>query len=208
MEILGIGPFELIIILILALAVFGPDKLPEIGAKLGRGMRQMRKATREFSRELEKARQALDPDQQISRPLEEIKEVAKDATALAMAVRDPGQAIRDSVMRELVTPPAEPKKQDAEEETQGTPHPGAEGSAAPAPDVLVPGTNPDVQDETGQTPYPDAEGGSMPGPDVSKATPATDAPAFTTHDLPTREADPSPALTDENNAGIAPEREA
>ena len=36
MEILGIGPMELILILIVALMVFGPDKLPQIGAKLGR----------------------------------------------------------------------------------------------------------------------------------------------------------------------------
>lgn len=135
MEILGIGPFELIIILILALAVFGPDKLPEIGARLGRGMRQMRKTTRAFSRELEKARQALDPDQELSRPLEEIKEVAKDATALAMAARDPGRAIRDSVMRELTTPPAQPEKQDTdtEDERGRTPHLGAEDEN-PLPD--------------------------------------------------------------------------
>ncbi|MCX7706438.1 MAG: twin-arginine translocase TatA/TatE family subunit [Anaerolineae bacterium] len=185
MEILGIGPFELIIILILALAVFGPDKLPEIGAKLGRSMRQMRKATREFSRELEKARQALDPDQQISQPLEEIKEVAKDATALAMAARDPGRAIRDSVMRELATPPAEPARQDTADETQGTPHSGAEdkteqtshpgtdlrsgiteGGPAPgsdvqasgaSPDVRVSGASPDVRDETQWTPHLGAE---------------------------------------------------
>ena len=36
MDILGIGPLELILILIVALMVFGPDRLPEIGAKLGR----------------------------------------------------------------------------------------------------------------------------------------------------------------------------
>jgi len=100
--------------LILALMVFGPDKLPEIGAKLGRSMRQMRKATREFSRELEKARTALDPGQEISRPLEEIKEAATDAAALAQAVRDPGRAIRDSVMRQLATPASEPEAPEAE----------------------------------------------------------------------------------------------
>ncbi len=126
MEILGIGPFELIVILILALAVFGPDKLPEIGAKLGRGMRQMRKATREFSRELEKARAALDPGQEISQPLAEIKEVAQDAVALAQAARDPGQAIRDSVMRSLASPPTGPEKQ----ETEAQPPEGAVPEAA------------------------------------------------------------------------------
>lgn len=106
----------------------------------------MRKATREFSRELEKARQALDPDQQISRPLEEIKEVAKDATALAMAARDPGRAIRDSVMRELAAPPAEPEKRTAAEETQGTPHPDAEDATERTPHL-------GVENETERTPH-------------------------------------------------------
>jgi sec-independent protein translocase protein TatA len=31
-DIFGIGPLELILVLILALVVFGPDKLPDIGA--------------------------------------------------------------------------------------------------------------------------------------------------------------------------------
>ncbi len=178
MEILGIGPFELIIILILALAVFGPDKLPEIGAKLGRSMRQMRKATREFSRELEKARQALDPDQEISRPLEEIKEVAKDATALAMAARDPGRAIRDSVMRELTTPPgAEPgsgasrevqevgASPDALNESGRMSPPGAEPGSGASPGVEEVGASPDALDESGQMSPPGAEPGSGASPD-------------------------------------------
>lgn len=120
MEILGIGPFELLIILILALAIFGPDRLPEIGAKLGKSMRQMRRATREFSRELEKAREVLDPGQEISRPLEQMKETAREVATLAQAARDPGQAIRESVMRELAVPAAQPQTAAAEEPTSAT----------------------------------------------------------------------------------------
>ena len=60
MEILGIGPMELVLILIVALMVFGPDKLPQIGAKLGRGMREMRKATRAISEEINATRDAVD----------------------------------------------------------------------------------------------------------------------------------------------------
>jgi sec-independent protein translocase protein TatA len=40
----GIGATELIIILVVALLVFGPGKLPEIGGALGRGIRDFRKA--------------------------------------------------------------------------------------------------------------------------------------------------------------------
>jgi sec-independent protein translocase protein TatA len=38
----GIGPLELIIVLIIALLVFGPKKLPELGRSLGSGMREFK----------------------------------------------------------------------------------------------------------------------------------------------------------------------
>lgn len=38
----NVGPMELIIILIIALVVFGPKKLPELGRSLGSGLREFR----------------------------------------------------------------------------------------------------------------------------------------------------------------------
>lgn len=43
----GIGPVELIIILVIALLVLGPGKLPEVGAALGKSIREFRKAATE-----------------------------------------------------------------------------------------------------------------------------------------------------------------
>lgn len=43
----NIGPGELILILAVILVVFGPGKLPEIGAAVGRSFREFRKATSE-----------------------------------------------------------------------------------------------------------------------------------------------------------------
>ena len=45
----GMGAPELIVILVVALLVFGPGKLPEIGASLGRGIRDFRKALEQKS---------------------------------------------------------------------------------------------------------------------------------------------------------------
>lgn len=38
----GIGPMELIVVLIVALLIFGPKKLPELGKSLGSGMRSFK----------------------------------------------------------------------------------------------------------------------------------------------------------------------
>ena len=40
----GLGMPELIIILVVALLVFGPGKLPEIGSALGRGIRDFKRS--------------------------------------------------------------------------------------------------------------------------------------------------------------------
>jgi sec-independent protein translocase protein TatA len=45
-----LGVQELIFILILALLIFGPKRLPEIGRTLGRGMAEFRKASTELKR--------------------------------------------------------------------------------------------------------------------------------------------------------------
>ncbi|GGM13088.1 Sec-independent protein translocase subunit TatA/TatB [Deinococcus aerophilus] len=49
----NIGPAELIVILIVALVVFGPRKLPELGKSLGAGLREFRKSTQGLKEEFE-----------------------------------------------------------------------------------------------------------------------------------------------------------
>ena len=39
------GPLELVIILVIALLILGPGKLPEVGASLGKSIREFRKAS-------------------------------------------------------------------------------------------------------------------------------------------------------------------
>ena len=40
----GIGPLELIIVLVIALLVLGPKRLPDAGRSLGRGLREFKDA--------------------------------------------------------------------------------------------------------------------------------------------------------------------
>lgn len=49
-----LSPFslpELLVILIIALVIFGPGKLPEIGKALGKGINEFKKASRDFNDE-------------------------------------------------------------------------------------------------------------------------------------------------------------
>ena len=48
----GIGPGELILILVVALIVFGPRRLPELGSSLGQAIREFRRATNDLTREV------------------------------------------------------------------------------------------------------------------------------------------------------------
>ena len=47
---MGLGMPEVVLILVIALIVFGPRKLPELGKSLGQAMAQFRKASDEFKR--------------------------------------------------------------------------------------------------------------------------------------------------------------
>jgi TatA/E family protein of Tat protein translocase len=48
----NVGPAEILVILLLALIVFGPKRLPEIGKTVGKGLREFRQATQDVKNEL------------------------------------------------------------------------------------------------------------------------------------------------------------
>ena len=49
----GIGMPELIIILVIALLVIGPHKLPELAKSLGKGLAEFKKASEDFQRNIQ-----------------------------------------------------------------------------------------------------------------------------------------------------------
>jgi len=57
----GIGMPELIIILVIILIIFGAGKLPEIGAGIGKGIKNFKKATKEVESD-DKEPEKLDTD--------------------------------------------------------------------------------------------------------------------------------------------------
>lgn len=47
----SIGPMELIVVLVIALVVLGPKKLPEMGRSVGKGMREFKESLSGDSRD-------------------------------------------------------------------------------------------------------------------------------------------------------------
>ncbi|MBK5092398.1 MAG: twin-arginine translocase TatA/TatE family subunit [Actinobacteria bacterium] len=51
----GLGPTELIIILVIALIIFGPSRLPKIGQSIGQALRAFRESTDKVQDEVKKS---------------------------------------------------------------------------------------------------------------------------------------------------------
>jgi TatA/E family protein of Tat protein translocase len=191
-EILGIGPMELVLILIVALMVFGPDRLPTIGSKLGRAMRDMRRATRAISEEINTTRSAIEaPAKELAEPFQDMASAAKNVSSVAAAARNPGEAIRQSVLKELNAPAKAEETATAPSESENTIAPPAlfEGTPperetvltasedTPAPTDALASITVDVPSETPALSETPAESGQVaPPPEESEpSSPSADA---------------------------------
>jgi sec-independent protein translocase protein TatA len=58
----SLGPAEILVILVVALLVFGPDKMPEIGRQLAKGVREFRRVQQHLSSELRNVAAEFDVD--------------------------------------------------------------------------------------------------------------------------------------------------
>jgi sec-independent protein translocase protein TatA len=73
MNIFGIGLPEMGLILLIALLVFGPKKLPEIGRSLGKAIRGFQDASKEFENEFKREARQIEESVQMNARLEEGK---------------------------------------------------------------------------------------------------------------------------------------
>ena len=92
MDFFGIGPLEIILILVVLLIVVGPTRLPEIAAALGRGMRKFRQATMELSKDFkEMAEEVKDTGKEVGTALDPNTGLAKDFKEMAEEVEATGK---------------------------------------------------------------------------------------------------------------------
>lgn len=95
----GIGMSELIVILVIALIVLGPKRLPEMAKALGRGLAEFRKATSDLTEELTSARRSIE---------EEVRNVERQAKQGTAPKPAPPAPPADTVAASEHTPESKP----------------------------------------------------------------------------------------------------
>lgn len=70
MNVFGIGLPEMVLILVVALLVFGPKKLPEIGKSLGKALKGFQDASKEFENEFKRQAEMLETPPSMEATLE------------------------------------------------------------------------------------------------------------------------------------------
>jgi sec-independent protein translocase protein TatA len=60
----NVGPWEIVLLLLLALLLFGAKRLPEIGKSVGQGMREFKDSVSGASKQIDEVRAELDPAMQ------------------------------------------------------------------------------------------------------------------------------------------------
>ncbi len=88
-----IGLQELVLIFVIALLVFGPKNLPQLGRSLGRAMREFRRASEEFRSTIETNLKINEPD-----PIPELAPLPVVATEPTAAPAATPEALPDSAL--------------------------------------------------------------------------------------------------------------
>ncbi|MCB0214397.1 MAG: twin-arginine translocase TatA/TatE family subunit [Anaerolineae bacterium] len=151
MDILGVGFPELIFVLIIAMMVFGPRRLPEIAGKLGRYVAQLRSLSdglmaewqREINaatqlEELEKARQDIKSIQEdFKRTKSDLKQAKQDVDESTKSIAPPVSQPRTSIPSNPAIVQVKPSAADAPAEPDDSDKQD-EGNAPIEPDNALP----------------------------------------------------------------------
>ena len=110
-----IGAQELIIIFVIALLVFGPRKLPQLGKSLGRSIGEFKRASNELRSTLEQEIRVEETRKEIMDPIETISNEAKEAVKRATESSDD-----DALEADLEDAGAAPRPEVVTSETEKT----------------------------------------------------------------------------------------
>jgi sec-independent protein translocase protein TatB len=103
MNFLGMGPMEVVVIMVVALIIFGPGKLPEMAAQAGKMVRDFRNATSDLTAEFQDSIDDMQATMGEMRAT--VTDVQRETQQLAAIVPDTLNGI-DASMKTVVGPPA------------------------------------------------------------------------------------------------------
>ena len=107
-----LGMPELILIFVVALLLFGPRKMPQIGRSIGRAMGEFRRASNEFKRTIEDE-VAADEIRDVEKDLKGLKDVGKELRDLKKTIENP----IESTVKKVLEDPADDSDQSPAKET-------------------------------------------------------------------------------------------
>jgi sec-independent protein translocase protein TatA len=88
----GIGLPELLLIMVLALLVLGPQRLPEVARMVGRAYAQLRRASEEFQNTIRQDIAAIERQEDVNRNkavAQELRERFADVEAVQATIKEP-----------------------------------------------------------------------------------------------------------------------
>lgn len=98
MNVFGIGLPEMALIFVIALLIFGPKKLPEIGSSLGKAIRGFQDASKEFENEFKRetskaqSNESVKMNAQLEPSSSEAESVSNEASTQETATSDQEQS--------------------------------------------------------------------------------------------------------------------
>ncbi len=87
----NLGMQEIIVIFVLALIIFGPRKLPEIGKSLGKGLAEFKKASNEL-------KQTWEEEVRLEKEKEMMSQAKEAVTQAKEAMSQPFKDIKDNTL--------------------------------------------------------------------------------------------------------------
>jgi len=172
MEIFGIGPFEFLLILVIALIVVGPERLPEVARSIGKWVRYLRNlssvVSAEWQRELSEATGTDVNPHKIQQAISELtnplaaagSQVQQSLSGPLATTQAEMQQARSDLQRALnLSPePTRPASSPAPSESQAAVAPGAPTTDADGTDVASSAAPAEASLEP--TPMPEPAGSS------------------------------------------------
>lgn len=102
MNFMGVGPAEIIVILVVALVVVGPERLPRLAADIARTIRELRKYTTSITAEFTEVIHDFEKDTEGERS--QWKEIGEGLTSATRSVTDALRAARDDAEPSATAP--------------------------------------------------------------------------------------------------------